>query len=80
MNSYSIFSELGNYSVVPISLIIIIIDNFCIALFSGVPKLTALNRVGEPRTTTSSFTQLLRFEEVLQVNMVLNVHRNHKAY
>ena len=29
---------------------------------------------------TSTFTQLLSFEEVLQVNMVLNVHRNHKAY
>ena len=34
----------------------------------------------EPRTATSTFTQLLSFEEVLQVNMVLNVHRNHKAY
>ena len=32
------------------------------------------------RTATSTFTQLLSFEEVLQVNMVLNVHRNHKAY
>ena len=38
------------------------------------------HRVGEPRTATSTFTQLLSFEEVLQVNMVLNVHRNHKAY
>ena len=38
------------------------------------------NRVGELRTATSTFTQLLSFEEVLQVNMVLNVHRNHKAY
>ena len=36
--------------------------------------------VGAPRTATSTFTQLLSFEEVLQVNMVLNVHRNHKAY
>ena len=38
------------------------------------------NRVGEPMTATSTFTQFLRFEEVLQVNMVLNVHRNHKVY
>ena len=38
------------------------------------------NRVGKPMTATSTFTQLLRFEEVLQVNMVLNVHRNHKVY
>ena len=35
---------------------------------------------GGPRTATSTFTQLLSFEELLQVNMVLNVHRNHKAY
>ena len=41
---------------------------------------TGLNRVGEPRTATSTFTQLLSFEEVLQVNMELSVHRNHKAY
>ena len=41
---------------------------------------TGLNRVGEPRTDTSTFTQLLSFEEVLQVNMLLNVHRNHKAF
>ena len=38
------------------------------------------NRVGEPRTATSTFIQLLSFEEVLQVNMVLNVHINHNAY
>ena len=38
------------------------------------------HRVGEPRTGTSTFTQLLSFEEVLQVNVVLNVHINHKAY
>ena len=41
---------------------------------------TGLNRVREPRTATSTFTQLLSFEEVLQVNMLLNVHRNHEAY
>ena len=41
---------------------------------------TGLNRIGELRTATSTFTQLLSFEEVLQVNMVLNVHKNYKAY
>ena len=34
---------------------------------------------GEPRTSTSTFTQLLSYD-VDKVNMVLNVNRNHEAY
>ena len=34
---------------------------------------------GELRTATSTFTQLLNYE-LSKVNMVLNVHINHKAY
>jgi len=33
-----------------------------------------------PGRPSRTFTQLLSFEEVLQVNVLLNVHRNHKAY
>ena len=35
-------------------------------------------RDGDPRPAISTFTQLLSF--VIIVNMVLNVHRNHKAH
>ena len=33
----------------------------------------------EPRTSISTFTQFLSSGDII-VNMVLNVHRNHKAY
>ena len=41
-----------------------------------------LIRDREPRTAASTFTQLLSSDDytIVIVNMVLNVHRNHKAY
>ena len=38
----TLWFTLGPYSTFTSKIIIIIIDNFCVALFSGVPKLTAL--------------------------------------
>ena len=43
--------------------IIIIIDNFCIALFSGVPKLTALYNI---------FQHFLSFTNIIHILMTTN--------
>ena len=54
---------LYNLSVNVDLIIIIIIDNFCIALFSGVPKLTALYNI---------LQHFLSFTNVIHIIMTTN--------
>ena len=54
------------------TIIIIIIDNFCIALFSGVPKLTALFS-GVPKLTALYILQHFRsFTNIIHIIMTTN--------
>ena len=59
----SVFNEVGSICLVSggTGCVIIIIDNFCIALFSGVHKLTALNN-SQHYNSESVFERVLKWD------------------
>ena len=63
LKKYTLFEELNPEGCVLLQLMIIIIDNFCIALFSGVPKLTALYNI---------LQHFLSFTNIIHIIMTTN--------
>ena len=63
LKKYSLFEELNPEGCVLLQLMIIIVDNFCIALFSGVPKLTALYNI---------LQHFLSFTNIIHIIMTTN--------